>query len=72
MYSTKNKFELVGYTNSDFLGSIDDRKSTSKYTFHFGTGIVAWASRKQPIITISSTEAEYVVGTSVACQAIWM
>jgi hypothetical protein len=72
LYSTSNNLQLVGYTDSDFAGSIDDRKSTSGYAFHLGTGVVAWASKKQPIVTISSAEAEYVAGTSAACQAVWM
>ena len=44
-------------TDSDNGGSIDDRKSTSGYTFHFDTGVVSWASKKQPIVTLSSVEA---------------
>jgi hypothetical protein len=47
-------------------------KSTSRYTFHFGTGVVSWASRKQPIVTLSSVEAEYVSATRATCQAVWM
>jgi hypothetical protein len=54
MYSTSEDFKLIGYTESDCGGIIDDRKSTSRYTFHFGTCIVSWASRKQPIVTLSS------------------
>ena len=72
MYSTSKNFKLVGYTDSDNGGSIDDKKSTSGYTFHFGTGVVSWDSKKQLIVTLSSTEVEYVIATSAACQAVWM
>ena len=45
-YSTSEYFRFIGYTHNDCGGNIDDRKSTSRYTFHFGTGMVSWASRK--------------------------
>jgi hypothetical protein len=67
LYSTSNNLWLVGYTDTDFVGSIDDIKRTSGYAFHLGTRVVAWASKKQPIVTISSTEAEYVAGRSTTC-----
>ena len=72
LYSTLEKFKLIGYTKNDNGGNIDDRKSTFGYTFNFGTGVVSWDSKEHPIVTISSIEAEYVVATSIACQAIWM
>jgi hypothetical protein len=72
LYFTSNNMQLVGYTDSDFARSIDDKKSTSGYAFHLGIRIVAWASKKQPIVTISSVEEEYVEATSTACQVVWM
>ena len=57
MYARKEKKELIGYTDSDFLGSLDDRKSTSGYVFHLGSRVIAWTSKKQPIVTLSSTKA---------------
>ena len=72
LYSTSQNFKLIGYTDTDNGGSIDDKKSTSGYTFHFGIGVVSWASKKQPIVTLSSVEADYVTVTSAACQDVWM
>ena len=43
--STENKY-LIGYTNSDFVGSLDDKKSTSGYVFHLGSSLISWASKK--------------------------
>ena len=50
---------MVGYTDSDWAGSLDDRKSTSGYMFHMGSGAISWASKKQPIVSQSTVEAEY-------------
>eukprot|EP00253_Pinus_taeda_P021556 PITA_21556 len=57
---------------SDWAGSVDDRKSTSSYVFHMSSGAISWASKKQPIVALSTVEAEYVAATAAACQAVWM
>lgn len=66
------KSDLFGFTDSDYAGDSDDRKSTSGYVFMLGTGVVSWSSKKQPIVTLSTTEAEFVATTACACQAIWL
>ena len=70
MYSASESFNLIGYTDSDNGGSTNDKKRTSRYTFNFGTGVVPWDSKKQPIVTLSSAEADYVAATSATCQAV--
>eukprot|EP00253_Pinus_taeda_P019372 PITA_19372 len=57
---------------SDSAGSVDDRKSTSGYVFHMGSRAISWASKKQPIVALSTAEEDYVVATTLACQEVWM
>ena len=72
LYSSSESFMLIGYTDSDRAGSVDDRKSTSGYVFHMGSGAISWASKKQPIVALSTAEAEYVAAIAAACQAVWL
>ena len=46
--------------------------SISGYSFHMGGGAILWSSRKQHIVMLSSTEAEYVAQTHVAKEALWL
>eukprot|EP00253_Pinus_taeda_P023712 PITA_23712 len=72
LYTASECSDLIGYTDSDWAGSIDDRKSISGYVFHMGSGAISGASKKQPIVALSTAEAEYVAATAATCQAIWM
>ncbi|MCI05640.1 hypothetical protein A2U01_0026693, partial [Trifolium medium] len=65
--------ELQGWTDSDYACDMDDRKnSTSGYIFAYGAGPITWSSKKQAIVTLSTTEAEFVAGASCARQAVWL
>ena len=64
MYETEKDFKLTRYTDSDWAGSVDDRKSTSGYVFQLGNKVVSWLSKKQAIVALSSAEAEYIAATS--------
>lgn len=63
--------EVQVYTDSDFAGDVDSRKSTTGYVFLLNGAAVIWSSKKQSIVTLSTTEAEYVAASACACQAIW-
>lgn len=52
---------LEGFTDVDWIGSSIDRKSTSSGIFRIGSATVSWYSRKQRLVALSSTEANYMV-----------
>jgi len=64
--------KFVAYTDSDYAGDLDERKSTSGYVFLLSSGAVSWSSKKQPIVSLSSTEAEFIAVASCACQTLWL
>ncbi|XP_028098760.1 uncharacterized protein LOC114298399 [Camellia sinensis] len=72
LYRKEGNFGLLGFTDSDYAGDPDDRRSTSGYVFMMGSCVVSWSSKKQQIVTLSITEAEFVAAASCACQAIWL
>eukprot|EP00253_Pinus_taeda_P020597 PITA_20597 len=72
LYTVSECSHLIGYTDSDWAGSVDDRKNTFGYVFHMGSGAISRASKKQPIVALSTAEAEYVATTAAACQVVWM
>eukprot|EP00257_Ricinus_communis_P015773 XP_015573748.1 uncharacterized protein LOC107261134 [Ricinus communis] len=71
-YKKGGKSALIGFTDSDYARDVEDWKSTSGFFFSLGSEVVSWSSKKQPIVTLSTTEAEFVAATSCAYQAIWL
>uniref|UniRef100_A0A151UDF9 Retrovirus-related Pol polyprotein from transposon TNT 1-94 n=1 Tax=Cajanus cajan TaxID=3821 RepID=A0A151UDF9_CAJCA len=71
-YKRQGKTDLTSYCDSDYAGDQDDRKSTSGYVFLLSSGAISWSSRKQPIVTLSTTEAEFVAAAYCVCQGIWI
>lgn len=61
---------VTGYSNSDLGGMIDDRKSTCDMVHYLNDSLISWASHKQPVVALSSCEAEFMAATAAACQGI--
>ena len=72
LYTSSEEFKLVGYSDSDWGRDLDERKSTTGFTFFMGNTAFTWTSKKQAIVTLSSCEAEYVAASSAVCQGIWL
>jgi len=62
----------IGYTDSDFAGDPNDRKSTSDYVFMLAGGAITWRAHKQPLVTFSTVEAEYIGASDAVKEAIWV
>ena len=63
---------LVGYTDSDWAGSVADQKNTSRCCFSLGSTAMSWFSRKQKSIALSTAEAEYMAASQASCEALWL
>lgn len=68
----KQDAEVHGYTDSDYAGHVDNRKSTTGYVFTFTGGAISWISRLQRCTALSTTEAEYIAATEACKEAIWL
>ena len=64
--------EVEGYTDSDYAGNTDNRKSTSGYVFTYGGGAISWRSKLQECTVLSTTEAEYIVASDATKEVVWL
>ncbi|XP_070019782.1 secreted RxLR effector protein 161-like [Nicotiana sylvestris] len=60
MYKQSDILEVIGYSDSDFAGCVDSRKSTSGYIFILVGGAISWRSSRQTLTVTSTMEAEFV------------
>ncbi len=69
-YRKSENLEVVGYSDSDLAGCIDDKKSTSGYIFTLAGGAISWKSSKQKVTASLTMQAEYVACYKTTGQAI--
>ena len=65
-FGSNNSIEVEGYTDSDYAGNTDNRKSTSGYVFTYGGGAISWRSKLQECTTLFTVEAEYIATLDAA------
>lgn len=72
VYTSQEKGDCVGFSDSDWGGDLDDRKSTSGYVFQYSGGAVSWRFRKQTCVALSTVEAEYIALANATQEALWL
>nr|GEU68165.1 hypothetical protein [Tanacetum cinerariifolium] len=71
-YPKESPFDLVAYSDSDYGGATQDRKSTTGGCQFLGRRLISWQCKKQTIMATSTTEAEYVTAASCCGQVLWI
>jgi hypothetical protein len=71
-YTASNNIQLHGFIDSDWEGSVEDRKSTSGMCFSLGSAMISWGNRKQKSVALSTAEAEYMAACEACTEAIWL
>ena len=59
LYKRGEDCKLVGYCDADYAGDHDTRRSTTGYVSRLGSGTISWCSKRQPTVSLSTTEVEY-------------
>ena len=71
-YSSGCSNKLIGYSDADWGGDVNDRKSTSGYIFKLNGGAVSWRSKKQSCVASSTAEAEYIALLTAVQESPWL
>ena len=72
LYENKGNSQIVAFSDADWAGSPDDRRSTSGYCVLIGGNLVSWKSKKQNVVARSSAEAEYRAMALATCELVWL
>ena len=63
---------FTAYADADYAGELDSRRSTSGMVVKMGSGAISWASKLQPVVSLSTTEAEYISATATGQEVLWL
>jgi hypothetical protein len=72
LYKKDGECNLVGFCDADYAGDHDTRRSTTGYVFMLGWGAISWCSKRQPTVSLSTTEAEYRASAMAAQESTWL
>ena len=67
-----SKQEYIRYVDSDYVGDLDKRWSTTRYVFRLSHTPVSWHSTLQSTVALSTTEAEYMVMMKAMNETVWL
>lgn len=72
LFKRNGSHRLCGFSDADYAGDVDTRKSTSGYAFLYNDSIISWRSSLQKCVSISTTESEYVSASEAVKEMVWL
>jgi hypothetical protein len=72
IYASNSEVKLHGFTDSDWTGSAEDRKSTYGLCFSLGSVMISWANKKYKFVVLSTVEAQYIATCNTCTKAVWL
>ena len=69
---SKHEPTIQGYVDADWVGCLDTRRSTTGWVFTLAGGPVSWSSKRQNVVALSTTEAEYIAAAEAVKEALWL
>ncbi|XP_059064879.1 secreted RxLR effector protein 161-like [Cryptomeria japonica] len=68
----EHSFDIRGYVDLDWAGDVDRVRSTSVYVLTLFGAAISWMRKRQAVVTLSTTEANYMAATHACKEAIWL
>jgi hypothetical protein len=66
-----NDVKLTGYSDANWAGDLETRRSTTGFLYDIGNSLVSWKSKRQPTVALSSAESEYMALAAATQEGIW-
>ena len=71
-FAANSSLQLKAFSDSDWAGRLDTRRSITGFSVYLGNSLVSWRSKKQPTVSRSSSEAEYRALATTTCELQWL